>query len=114
MDVDVLLGSVPTPSADEMLRRRGLAQKFTLVFLRLGPASHDDDERNERLQDEHQQHLTKLQLLGKLMWNGPVLVEHDIRGVSVYKVGLEEARALAEADPKNAAHRTPLVLIPGS
>jgi hypothetical protein len=42
----------------------------------------------------------KLQLLGKLVLNGPTLTDHDILGVSIYAVDLEEARALAEADPK--------------
>ena len=48
----------------------------------------------------HLQHLTKLQLLGKLVLNGPTLIEHEILGVSVYAADLEEAQALAEADPK--------------
>jgi uncharacterized protein YciI len=39
-------------------------------------------------------------MLGKLVLNGPILAEHDILGVSVYAAELEEARALAEADPK--------------
>lgn len=49
---------------------------------------------------EHMQHLTKLQMLGRLVLNGPTLIEHDILGVSMYAAELEEARALAEADPK--------------
>ena len=59
--------------------------------------------RNEprvRLHLEHLQHLTRLQMAGKLVLNGPILSEHDIVGVSVYAAGLAEARALAEADPK--------------
>jgi len=100
MNVNELLDSIPTPTAEEMAVRRQLARRYTLVFLREGPASRDDDERNERLHLAHLQHLTKLQLAGKLILNGPVLVEHDILGVSIYAAELEDARAMAEADPK--------------
>jgi uncharacterized protein YciI len=100
MDIDSFLDSLPTPTAADMAARRTLARRYTLVFLRQGPASREDEARNERLQLEHLQHLTKLQLLGKLVLNGPILIEHDILGVSVYAAEIEEARALAEADPK--------------
>jgi uncharacterized protein YciI len=99
-NIQALLDNVPTPSADEMSSRRKFARRYTLVFLRKGPASLDDEARNDRIHFEHLQLLTKLQLLGKLVLNGPILEDHDILGVSVYAAELEEARALAEADPK--------------
>ena len=100
MDILTLVDSFPTPTPDDMAARRQFARRYTLIFLRQGPAPRDDEARNERLQLEHLQHLTKLQLVGKLVLNGPILVDHDILGVSVYAAELEEARALAEADPK--------------
>ena len=100
INIQSLLDSVPTPSAADMAQRRQFGQRYTLVLLRKGPAPRDDEARNERLQLEHLQHLTKLQMVGKLVLNGPILVEHDILGVSVYAADLDEARALAEADPK--------------
>ena len=119
MDITELLASVPTPSADELNRQRSLARHYTLVFLRKGPASRSDETQNERLQLEHLQHLAKLQILGKLVLNGPTLVEHDILGVSVYATELEEARAFAEADPKvEAGYLTveaiPWMAVPGN
>jgi uncharacterized protein len=112
MDIEALLASVPTPSAADMENRKPLIHKYTLVFLRKGPASREDAARNERLQLEHLQHLTKLQILGKLTLNGPILAEHDILGLSVYAVELEEARALAEADPKVKAGYLTVEAIP--
>ena len=100
MSIQALLESVPTPSAAEMASRRQFARHYTLVFLRKGPASRDDETQNERLQLAHLQHLTKLQVLGTLVLNGPTLIEHDIVGVSVYAADLEEARAMAQADPQ--------------
>ena len=112
MDIESLLGSIPTPTPAEMEERRKFARPFTLVFLRKGPASREDETRNERLQIEHLQHLTKLQLLGKLVLNGPILSEHEILGVSIYAVGLEEALALAQADPKVKAGYLTVEAIP--
>jgi len=100
MDIQLLLDSVPTPSAADMAARRQFAWRYKLVFLRGGLAPRNDEARSERLQLEHLQHLTKLQMLGKLVLNGPTLLEHDILGVSICAAELEEARALAEADPK--------------
>jgi uncharacterized protein YciI len=112
MDIQSLLDSVPTPSAADLARRRQFARQYTLVFLRQGPAPREDESRNERLQLEHLQHLTKLQMVGKLVLNGPILVEHDILGVSVYAAELEEARAMAEADPKVQAGYLTVEAIP--
>lgn len=100
MDVVSLLASVPTPSAEDMLQRREWVRQYTLVFLRHGLAPDTDAARSEQIHLEHLQHLTKLQMLGKLVLNGPTLIDHDIHGVSVYAADLAEARALAEADPK--------------
>jgi uncharacterized protein YciI len=112
MDIQALLDSIPTPSAADMDGRRQFAQRYTLVFLRKGPAPRDDEARNERLQLEHLQHLTRLQMAGKLVFNGPILVEHDILGVSVYAAELEDARAMAEADPKVLAGYLTVEAIP--
>jgi uncharacterized protein YciI len=51
-------------------------------------------------------------MLGKLILNGPTLVEHDILGVSIYAAEQEEARALAEADPKVQAGYLTVEVIP--
>ena len=112
MDIQTLLASIPSLSPAEMNDRPKLVRSYTLVFLRKGPASRDDEARNKRLQIEHLQHLTKLQLLGKLALNGPTMLEHEILGVSVYATELEEARALAEADPKVRAGYLTVEAIP--
>jgi uncharacterized protein YciI len=99
MDISALLESVPTPSAEDMDRRRRSALRYTLVLLRPGPASRDNPDY-DRIHREHLQHLTKLQILGKLVLNGPTASESDVSGISVYATELDEARLLAEADPK--------------
>src|SRR5512141_2789610 len=118
MDIASFLDSVATPSETDMVERWKLARKYTLVFLRMGPAPRNDRDRYERIHWEHLRHLAKLQLLGKLALNGPTQVDRDIQGVSVYAAELDEARALAEADPKVQAgylivEAIPWMAIPG-
>jgi uncharacterized protein YciI len=112
MSIQSLLDSIPTPSAADMASRRHFARRYTLVFLRKSPVHLDDEPADERLQLAHLQHLTKLQMVGKLVLNGPIRVEHDILGVSVYAAELEEARAMAEADPKVRAGYLTVEAIP--
>jgi len=112
MNIQSLLDSVPAPSAADMANRRQFARRYTLVLLRKGPAVVDDNTQNERLQLEHLQHLTKLQIVGMLVLNGPTLEEHDIVGVSVYAAELEDARAMAEADPRVLAGQLIVEAIP--
>ena len=94
------LEKLPTLDPEAIKKMISLAEDYALVILRKGLASREDKERNERLQLAHLQHLAKLQLSGKLVLNGPVLQEHEILGVSIYATSVEEARELAEADPK--------------
>jgi len=112
MDINSLLQSIPTPTEAEMMERRKLARRYTLVFLRQGSALRDDEAHYKKIHIEHLQHLTKLQLLGKLVLNGPTMIDHEIHGVSVYAAELEEARALAEADPKVKAGYLTVEAIP--
>ena len=111
MDVESLLATIPTPTEGEMERRGALARRYTLVLFRRGPASREVPGY-ERIHLEHLQHLTKLQILGKLVLNGPTLGESEISGVSIYAIDPEEARALAEADPKVKSGHLTVEVIP--
>jgi uncharacterized protein YciI len=94
------LEEYPAMQPADIARMVELAKNYALVILRKGPASRENEEKNERLQLAHLQHLAKLQLSGKLVLNGPILEEHDILGISIYTISVEEARKLAESDLK--------------
>ena len=76
--------------------------EYTLVLLYRGlnPPSLDEDE-SDRLQRQHLGHLQAMQRKGALMASGPFRDQPDesLRGLCIYRVGLEEARRLAESDP---------------
>jgi uncharacterized protein YciI len=58
------------------------------------------------LQAAHIAYGRQLLASGKLILNGPVLDNGDLRGVGVFRIdSLEEARALSDADPSVQAGR---------
>ncbi|MSP14188.1 MAG: hypothetical protein EXR62_14680 [Chloroflexi bacterium] len=85
-----------------------------LVFLRKGPNwTAESTPELEQLQAAHRAHLRALRQSGKIRILGPLLDNGDIRGVSLFRVpSLEEARALAEADPAVIAGRLVIEIHP--
>jgi uncharacterized protein len=76
--------------------------EYTLVLLYRGlNPPHLDGDASERLQRHHLGHLEAMKRRGALLLSGPFSNQPDesLRGLCVYRVGLDEARALAEADP---------------
>jgi uncharacterized protein YciI len=69
-------------------------------FFREGPAPRNDKARCEHTHTEHLPPLTKLQVVGEWVPNHPAMVDDEIHGVSVQDAEWEDARAMAEADPK--------------
>jgi uncharacterized protein YciI len=81
---------------------------YSLVLLRRGPRAHEfDEEELERLQAQHLAHLDAMHERGVLLVAGPFRdqEEESYRGIAVYRTGLAETRALAEADPSVRAGR---------
>jgi uncharacterized protein len=82
--------------------------RYTLVLLRRGPKAFDfSDEELEQLQTRHIAHLDSLRGQGVILAGGPFSDQPDetLRGMSLYNVGPEEARRLAESDPSVQAGR---------
>jgi uncharacterized protein YciI len=81
---------------------------YTLVLLKRGPKAFDfSDEELDVLQEQHLAHLDSLRAQGVILVGGPFSDQPDetLRGMSIYSVGPEEARRLAEADPSVQAGR---------
>jgi uncharacterized protein len=81
---------------------------YTLVLLKRGPKAFEfSEEELEELQAQHLAHLDSLREQGVILVGGPFSDQPDetLRGMSLYSVGLEEARRLAEADPSVRAGR---------
>ena len=76
--------------------------RFTITLLVLRPdAPQLDEEAAGALQDAHMAHLADLHEAGQLLAAGPLLGDPDrrFRGLSIFNVEPDEARALKEQDP---------------
>ncbi|HEX6543648.1 MAG TPA: YciI family protein [Ktedonobacterales bacterium] len=80
---------------------------YYLRMLKRGPQwTPVETPEVERLQAAHLAYGQKLRDKGKLILNGPLLDNGDLRGIGVFRVGsLEEARVLSDADPAVQAGR---------
>ncbi len=80
---------------------------YTLVLLRRPPDSPSfSDEELSALQTQHLAHLDAMRARGLLV-SGPFENQPDesMRGLCLYRTGIEETRRLAEADPMVKARR---------
>jgi uncharacterized protein len=94
------------PRGDELIPEA--FDEHTIVFLVRPPGPPQlSDEELDRLQVEHLTYLRDLQRRGLILANGPLAEQTDerMRGMTVYGVPLEEALALANADPMVRAGR---------
>jgi uncharacterized protein len=82
----------------------------TLLVLR-DDAPALDDEAAAALQDAHLAHLAELHEAGHLLAAGP-LSDDKFRGLSILRTGVDEARALKEADPAVRAGRFSVKVMP--
>jgi uncharacterized protein YciI len=88
---------------------------FTVALLLLRPDAPELDEgAATALQDDHLAHLAEMHDAGQLLAAGPVPgpPDQELRGVSIFTVGVDEARRLAERDPAVRAGRFQVDLYP--
>ena len=85
---------------------------LTISLLVLRPDAPElDDEEAAALQDAHLAHLADLHEAGHLLAAGPLSNER-FRGLSILRVGVDEARRLKEADPAVRAGRFSVEVMP--
>lgn len=86
--------------------------RYTLALLVARPdAPHLDDAETAAIRDGHLAHLARLHDAGHLIAAGPLAAEGYF-GLSVFRVGPEEARALSEADPACRAGWFTVTILP--
>src|SRR5262245_50744399 len=76
-------------------------QRLSIVQLRTPAIAPPDSPDDDRIQAEHVAYLGGLRERGIIALSGPVRSQDSpkLRGVSIYAVDVEEARAFALADP---------------
>jgi uncharacterized protein YciI len=91
----------------ESLIPEAFDQHTVILLVRPPDAPEFEEAELDRLQAEHLAYLRGLARRGVLIANGPLTDQTDerLRGLSVYALPLEEALALARADPMVRAGR---------
>ena len=94
------------PWGDALIPER-FDEHTVILLVRAPDAPELSEDALDALQVEHLTYLRELKRQGVLVANGPLAEQTDIRlrGISVYAVGLDEALALARADPMVLAGR---------
>jgi uncharacterized protein YciI len=94
------------PFGDALIPER--FDEHTVLFLVRAPDAPELSEEDlDALQIEHLTYLRDLKRRGVLITNGPLADQTDVRmrGMSVYRLPLEEALAFARGDPMVIAGR---------
>lgn len=98
---------------DENTQDTILMQQYFIAFLKSGPIRSQNEEEAEILQQQHQDHLSKMYELGYADISGPFGDNGDIRGITIYNVPTQKmADSLATADPMVKAGRLVVELHP--
>lgn len=91
---------------DENTQDTILMQQYFIAFLKSGPITSQNEEEAEILQQQHQEHLSKMYELGYADISGPFGDNGNIRGITIYNVPTQKmADSLASSDPMVEAGR---------
>ena len=92
---------------DEFIRKMVASGKPYYAFLYLaGPDRNQPPDEVEKIQIEHLRHLFSLRAEGKLLINGPVMDDSDLRGIGIFNItDQEEVKKLLDADSAVKAGR---------
>jgi len=86
---------------------------YTLGLLTKGPKwTAEETPELQKLQEAHLAHIGEMARSGALLAAGPLTDNGMIRGILIFKVPLDQARALAEQDPAVKAGRLVVELHP--
>ena len=86
---------------------------YVVGFLKKGPKwTAESTAETKRIQEGHMAHLRRMGESGKLIVAGPFMDNGDLRGMFIFIVSLEEAKAIAEGDPAVQSGRLALEFHP--
>lgn len=98
--------SEPSTEAQEKPQGYEMTTYYVGLLYRGPKSTPEVTAETERIQEEHMANIRKMAASGKLILAGPFTDDGKLRGMFVFQVGsLDEAKALAEADPAVKAGR---------
>jgi uncharacterized protein YciI len=96
-----------TEITDEFVRQNVAAgRQYCARIFKAGANRDQPPAEADRIQMEHLRYLFRLKAEGKLLINGPVVDDPEIKGISIFNTtDVAEVRRISEADPAVRAGR---------
>lgn len=81
-------------------------KQYCARLFKAGPKRDQPPEEADKIQKEHLRYLIQLRAEGKLLINGPILDDAELKGLSIFNTtNIEEVKKLSDADPAVKAGR---------
>lgn len=81
-------------------------RQYCVRLFKTGSKRDQPPEEMEKIQMEHLRYLFQLRAEGKLLINGPILDDPELKGISIFNTtDIEEVKRLSDADPAVKAGR---------
>ena len=92
---------------DEFVRKKiATGKQYCARLYKTGPNRNQPPAEAEQLQMEHLRYLFQLKAEGKLLINGPVVDDPELKGISIFNTtDKEEVKRLSDGDPAVKAGR---------
>jgi uncharacterized protein len=92
---------------DEFIQKASSSgRKYCVRLYKAGPNQDQPPEEADRIQMEHLRYLFQLRAEGKVLINGPVVDDPELKGVAIFNTtDKDEVRRLADGDPAVKAGR---------
>ena len=81
-------------------------RQYCVRLYKAGPNRNQPPDEAEKIQMEHLRYLFQLRAEGKLLINGPIIDDPELKGISIFKTtDKEEVKRLSDGDPAVKAGR---------
>lgn len=92
---------------DEFIEKTAASgRKYCVRLYKAGPNQDQPPDEAEQIQKEHLRYLFHLRQEGKVLINGPVIDDPELKGVAIFNTtDKDEVKRLAEGDPAVKAGR---------
>ena len=91
---------------DVVQKRVASGKQYCLRLYKAGPNRNQSPAEAEQIQKEHLRYLFQLRQEGKLLINGPIIDDPELKGLSIFNTtDKEEVKRLSEGDPAVRAGR---------
>jgi uncharacterized protein YciI len=92
---------------DEFIREQiATGRQYCARVFKAGPNRNQPSAEADHIQMEHLRYLFQLRAEGKLLINGPVIDDPEVKGISIFNTtDVEEVKKLSDEDPAVKAGR---------